>query len=188
MAKAKNGGGSVQNRAIYSRASFLHQAAAFLSSAQQKQAPLSTQPTEMSRETPTTAETPAIATASLQTVSEGFPLQGVARRLATDLRSVSLKTRIRLTPAMKQTICKSCDSILIEGQTCTSSVENKSRGGRKPWADVLVRKCHTCERERRYPISAPRPPRKTSREGDTKADSSHNVQVQHKEEKTKQGG
>jgi ribonuclease P protein subunit RPR2 len=92
----------------------------------------------------------------------------MARRLVADLRSVSLKTRIRLTPAMKQTLCKYCDSILIEGQSCTSTIENRSRNGRKPWADVLVRKCHTCQRERRYPVDSPRQNRKTERHDEPK--------------------
>ncbi|KAJ4402721.1 hypothetical protein N0V85_005249 [Neurospora sp. IMI 360204] len=122
---AKGGGknnGGVQNRALYSRVSFLQQAAVFLSS-----------------------------------------LEGMSRRLATDLRSVSLKTRIRFSPAVKRTICKYCDSVLIDGSTCTAFIENRSRGGRKPWADVLVRRCHACKKERRYPIEAKRTKRKTER-------------------------
>ncbi|KAK4124985.1 Rpr2-domain-containing protein [Parathielavia appendiculata] len=130
MAKGKSAGG-VQNRAIYSRISFLQQAAVTLAAIQQQSS-------------------------------------GMSRRLATDLRAVSLKTRIRLKPAVKQTLCKFCDSVLIEGESCTSTIENKSKGSRKPWADVLVRKCHTCGRERRYPVSAPRSRRKIERgvEGD----------------------
>lgn len=160
MAKSKAGGGTVQNRAIYSRVSFLQQAATFLSASSAQQQP------------PSNSSAAATATAAASTPKspgDNRPrLQGLARRLATDLRTVSLKTRIRLSPAAKQAVCKFCDSPLIEGQTCTSTVENRSRGGRKPWADVVVRKCHTCGRERRYPINAPRPKRKSERrsEGD----------------------
>lgn len=39
-------------------------------------------------------------------------------------------------------------------------VENKSRGGRKPWADVIVVECFTCGRSRRFPVNAPRQLRK----------------------------
>lgn len=158
MAKGKTGGG-VQNRAIYSRISFLQQAAVTLSS--------------IRHTSPGSSGTVGIATApstsvELESGSSGdvpvaAPLQGMSRRLATDLRSVSLKTRIRLNPAVKQTICKFCDSPLIEGNSCTSSIENKSKGAKKFWADVLVRKCHTCGRERRYPVSAARPKRKIDR-------------------------
>lgn len=152
MAKGKTGGGGgVQNRAIYSRISFLQQAAITLSSIRQHKLESASQdPSINGLGTPGTA--PANA-----------PLEGMSRRLATDLRAVSLKTRIRLNPAVKQTICKFCDSPLIEGQSCTSSIENKSKGARKTWADVLVRKCHTCGRERKYPVNAPRPKRKTDR-------------------------
>ncbi|KAK3363510.1 RNAse P Rpr2/Rpp21/SNM1 subunit domain-containing protein [Lasiosphaeria hispida] len=151
MAKGKPNG-SVQNRAIYSRVSFLHQAAAAIA-------------------VPGTTTATAAATAAAEVTfashssakPAALPLEGMARRLATDLRSVSLKTRIRLSPNMKQTLCKFCDSILIEGQSVTSTVENRSRGGRKSWADVLVRKCHACGRERRYPVSAARPKRKGER-------------------------
>ncbi|KAK4214064.1 RNAse P Rpr2/Rpp21/SNM1 subunit domain-containing protein [Rhypophila decipiens] len=146
MAKGKGkekGNGGVQHRAIYSRVSFLQQAAVLLSTATER---------EIASEQPSTVN-PNLT----------HPLQGLGRQLVTDLRSVSLKTRIRLSPAVKQTICKYCDSVLIEGETCTSTVENRSKGGRKPWADVLVRKCHGCGRERRYPVNAPRPKRKTER-------------------------
>ncbi|KAK0749508.1 RNAse P Rpr2/Rpp21/SNM1 subunit domain-containing protein [Schizothecium vesticola] len=142
MAKGKNNG--VQNRAIYSRASFLQQAATLLSlSAHREVSATSKGDSSPSQTRPV--------------------LQGMSRRLATDMRSVSLKTRIRLTPTVKQAVCKFCDSVLIEGHSCTSTVENRSRGGKKPWADVLVRRCHTCGRERRYPISAEKQRRKTER-------------------------
>lgn len=157
MAKAKGkGGGGVQNRAIYSRISFLQQAAVLLSAT--ATAASSGQPSG-----PPGADTAVTAQPDTASINSTHPLQGLGRQLVTDLRSVSLKTRIRLSPAVKQTICKYCDSVLIEGETCTSTIENRSKGGRKPWADVLVRKCHGCQRERRYPVSASRPKRKTER-------------------------
>lgn len=158
MAKGKNNG--VQNRAIYCRASFLQQAATLLS--------LSTQRDESAASkgdsSPSQAR-PVVEGSSEASPPADFQLQGMSRRLATDMRSVSLKTRIRLTPTVKQAVCKFCDSVLIEGHSCTSTVENRSRGGRKPWADVLVRRCHTCGRERRYPVSAEKQKRKTERNG-----------------------
>ncbi len=155
MAKAKpGGGGGVQNRAIFSRISFLQQAAVTLPAARLP-SPGSAGPGQPN---------------SIQSAADGRllepSLEGMSRRLATDLRAVSLKTRIRLKPAVKQMICKYCDSILIDGESCTSAIENKSKGAKKPWADVLVRKCHTCGRERRYPVSAARPRRKTDRAPD----------------------
>ena len=86
-----------------------------------------------------------------------------SRQLVVQLRAISLKSQIRLSPAMKHTICKRCDSLLIPGSTCTSYMENNSRGGRKPWADVLVTTCAGCGTAKRFPMGAkrqlPREPR-----------------------------
>ncbi|KAJ4298556.1 hypothetical protein N0V88_003586 [Collariella sp. IMI 366227] len=146
MAKGKAGAG-VQNRAIYSRISFLEQAAVALSAIQHS----------------SSHSNDVKSAAAPKSLNQPRPLEGMSRRLATDLRAVSLKTRIRLQPAVKRTICKFCDSVLVDGKSCTSTIENKSKGARKPWADALVRKCHTCGRERRYPVNAARPRRKTDR-------------------------
>jgi len=156
MAKGKNNG--VQNRAIYSRASFLQQAATLLSLSTHREVAATSKGDSSPSQTRPVVEGP-----SETSPPNDFQLQGMSRRLATDMRSVSLKTRIRLAPAVKQAVCKFCDSVLIEGHSCTSTVENRSRGGKKPWADVLVRRCHTCGRERRYPISAEKQKRKTER-------------------------
>lgn len=153
MAKGKaekKKAGSVPNRSLYSRISFLHQAAAYLALPKQLAEEDSEESTAVSSQAPPRAQTPE-------------PLAGAARRLAADVRVISMKTKIRLSPHLKQYACKHCDTVLIEGQSCTSTVENKSKGGKKPWADVLVRKCHSCGREKRFPVDAPRPKRKTLR-------------------------
>lgn len=145
MAKQKPAA-RVQNRPIYSRMSYLYQAAAFL--AQQKEE------VGLSRTGAAGAET--------KTHEDGA--NGVmARRLLSDLRAVSLKTQIRIDPSIKRAVCKFCDSILVEGQSCTSVVENKSKNGRKPRADVLVLKCGTCGHEKRFPVSSPRQKRRPLR-------------------------
>ncbi|KAL1894593.1 hypothetical protein Sste5346_005828 [Sporothrix stenoceras] len=87
----------------------------------------------------------------------------MARRLLTQMRSVSRKTNMRVRPAVKHRVCKFCDTLLVEGSTCTSVVENHSRGGKKPWADVLSVTCTTCGRTRRYPVTTPRQPRRPFR-------------------------
>jgi ribonuclease P protein subunit RPR2 len=140
MAKAKSKSAApVQNRPLYSRISFLQQAATYLT-----------------RSSRIDGKEPAI--------QQGKPApQGAARRLVTDLRAVSLKARIRLSPTVKQTMCKYCDGLLIEGQTCTTVVENKSKGGRKPWADMLVRKCLACGNVKRHPLNSVRQKRKSLR-------------------------
>jgi ribonuclease P protein subunit RPR2 len=53
--------------------------------------------------------------------------------------------------------------MLIYGSTCTNEVENKSKDGKKPWADVLVRRCATCGLEKRFPVAAKRQKRRSQR-------------------------
>ena len=87
----------------------------------------------------------------------------LSRQLLAHLRSVSLKAQIRLSPTMKHSICKRCDLLLVPGSSATVSIENKSRGGRKPWADVLVMTCTACGTAKRFPIGAKRQLRKEER-------------------------
>ncbi|TPX13890.1 uncharacterized protein E0L32_005590 [Thyridium curvatum] len=149
MAKGKTPVG-VHNKHLYSRLSFLYQAAAHLAEA------------SSNRKEPAANDD---ATGKPGETRHPAPqhLEGVSRRLATDFRAVGLKTQIRASPSMKRTICKSCDTFLIEGQTCTSAVENKSKNGRKPWADTLVISCNTCGAQKRFPVDSPRQRRKSQR-------------------------
>ncbi|KAI1488457.1 Rpr2-domain-containing protein [Biscogniauxia mediterranea] len=160
MAKAKTPGGSVPNRPLYSRISFLYQAATYLGTRDDQHAP-----------TQTTQETKNSCTESEKDggLKGHAAQQALSRRFLTDLRSTSLKSQIRLSPAMKHTICKLCDSLLIEGETSSSTIENRSKGGRKPWADVLVVKCSTCGGVRRYPVQAARQKRRSAREEEQEA-------------------
>ncbi|CAJ2504219.1 Uu.00g116130.m01.CDS01 [Anthostomella pinea] len=152
MAKSK--AGSVPNRHIYSRISYLYQAATYLESHNTKQSPAHSSPTADD-------ETGQLGGQELPPTAQAS--QTLSRRLLTDLRTTSLKSQIRLSRAMKHTICKFCDSLLVEGETSTSTVENTSKGGKKPWADVLVVKCNSCERAKRYPVGAPRQKRRPVR-------------------------
>ena len=88
-----------------------------------------------------------------------------SRHFVTHLRAVSSRGPIRLSPAVKHTMCKHCDILLITGSTSTSYIENKSRGGRKAWADVLVTTCTACGTSKRLPVGAKRPLRRKSRIG-----------------------
>ncbi|CAP99689.1 Pc22g24010 [Penicillium rubens Wisconsin 54-1255] len=64
------------------------------------------------------------------------------------LRNLS---RIRLPITLKRSVCKRCDTILVPGLTCSRETRNASRGGKKPWADVLVVRCLSCGTEKRFP-------------------------------------
>lgn len=91
----------------------------------------------------------------------------LSRQLMGDMRSVTLKTLIRQSPAVKRSVCKFCNTVQIEGDTCHSWVENASKGGQKPWADVLVICCSTCQNAKRYPVDCPRQRRVHIRESST---------------------
>ncbi|RGP61418.1 rnase p rpr2 rpp21 subunit domain-containing [Fusarium longipes] len=153
MAKAKENK-SVQNRIIYSRASYLYQAASYLA----KHHSLIGQDGVSKSSTIAQGHS-----ASATTKTEQKVLQNLSRQAVADLRAVTQKAQIRQSPAIKQTICKFCDTLQIEGDTCTSTVENASRGGRKPWADVLTIRCTICGNVKRYPVSAQRQKRKALR-------------------------
>jgi ribonuclease P protein subunit RPR2 len=159
-AKAPKGNGGVTNKALHSRVSYLYQAAAYLATREQRSAEnVAVYSKETTTGTLFDAENLAGSTGDGQRVL----LQPSSQRLLSDLRSVSLKAQIRLSPAMKHSICKQCDTMLIDGSTCMSEVENKSKGGRKPWADTLVRKCQNCGSERRFPLLAERQARRPHR-------------------------
>lgn len=147
MAKQKTAPGVV-NRHIYTRASYLYQAANYLA--------------EVSHQTQEDSQ-PTANDASQQPKAS----QNLSRQLASDLKNVCQKNVIRQTPDMKRTICKSCNTTLIEGKTSHSVVENPSEGGKKPWADLLVVKCLTCGNAKRYPVSARRQKRKDLRQAKT---------------------
>lgn len=165
---AKKKAPTIQNRAMYNRMWFLYQAAAAAMM-------MIEDDEEAQSENPTQA-TPSAATDSDAQMEEDDhkddtnhdrnsspAAQALSRRLLRDLRSVTLKTQIRKNSDIKRTICKYCDTLLVEGQTCTSTVENESKGGKKPWADLLTIKCHTCGQKRRYPVNAPRQKRRPLR-------------------------
>ncbi|KAK1998207.1 RNAse P Rpr2/Rpp21/SNM1 subunit domain-containing protein [Colletotrichum falcatum] len=147
MAKPKSE--SLPNRHAYTRVSYLHQAAAYLATVQS--------PNSDSRHAPH----------ALDDEEHSKTNETVARRFVSDIRAVSLKAQIRPSPSLKQTMCKYCDSLLVEGKTCSTTVENLSKGGKKPWADVLVTKCKTCGNVKRFPVSAPRQKRRPFREQKT---------------------
>jgi ribonuclease P protein subunit RPR2 len=158
MAKgqATKGITKVPNKNLYSRVSYLYQAATYL--AMREQSDLD----KLSSDS-LSLETENVSSVRNNESKHEASLQPLSRRLLFDLRSVSLKGVMRMSPAMKNSICKNCQTLLIDGSTSTTEVENKSKGGKKPWADVLVRKCNTCGLEKRFPVAAERQPRRPYR-------------------------
>ncbi|TFB03129.1 hypothetical protein CCMA1212_004682 [Trichoderma ghanense] len=171
MAKAKGNPG-IQNRHIYTRASYLYQAAVYLANCAQRTEPGAKKETssgesqhkDHNASSRSGRETPSgRGNGQNHESQERKATMNLSHQVVSDMRSVSLKAQIRQSPSIKQTICKYCDAVLIEGKTCHSFVENPSKGGRKPWADVLVIRCDTCGNVKRYPVSAPRQKRKPFR-------------------------
>jgi len=146
-AKSSKETGSILNKVLHCRSSYLYQAAIYLATRQRHSEALATPAT--------TAQNNSQPEMSSKSVFDP-----ASRRLVSDLRSISLKAQIRMSPVMKHSTCKNCDTMLTDGSTCSIEVENKSKRGKKPWADVLARKCNTCGFTRRYPIAAQRQKRK----------------------------
>ena len=94
---------------------------------------------------------------------------GLPFYLISHLRQVALRSQIRLTPAVKHASCRTCHAVLIEGRRSRKFVENLSRGGKKPHADVLVVECLACGTKKRFPTGAKRQTRKAERQAATKA-------------------
>lgn len=150
MAKAKpkavKGNPGANNKVANSRVRFLHDAAILLAN------------------TKSTKSVPSLhANSTDATTPITNPTEILSRVLAKDLRSVAMKSQIRLSTVVKHSICKNCHTVLQEGSTCTKEVENRSKGGKKPWADVNLVKCLTCGLASRFPVAAKRQKRKTLR-------------------------
>lgn len=136
----------IPNKHLHARITFLYQAASYLT----------LQPSDESEKSGTE-----------NTVSPGsnqahLP-SSLALQLGSDLHTVSRKAQLRLSIDLKRSMCKSCNAILVLGQTAVQTVENQSKGGRKPWADVLVISCKRCGSKRRMPVGMEKQSKKRDR-------------------------
>lgn len=102
-----------------------------------------------------------------------FQGSGLSRQLFAHLRAVSLKSQIRISPKIKHSICKRCDQLLVPGSSATTYMDNKSRNGKKPWADVLVITCMACKTSKRFPVGAKRQVRRGERFTQPKTESAN---------------
>jgi ribonuclease P protein subunit RPR2 len=135
-AKAQKPGPGVPQKHLHSRISYLHQAAAYLASTR-------------GTSRPEDAPSPVHSNSPMKSASSTY---NQSRNLLTQLRAVSLKSQIRLTPELKQSFCRRCDSLLVPGKTSDTVITNSSRHGNKSWADILLIKCGFCGAVRRFPI------------------------------------
>ena len=176
----------VPHKHIHSRITFLYQAANYLSQvskedggypekaangeqastkATEEKLPIDVSPQESS----TVVGPVASSVSNIPNQQQGLEQNGSStkigqsQRLMSHLRAVSLKSQIRLSSSIKHSFCRHCESPLIPGSTSSSKIENTSRGGRKPWANILVVTCKICGASRRAPVGAERQRKKKDR-------------------------
>lgn len=157
--KPQQGAKGAPNKHLVARIAFLHQAALLLAS--QAAAP-SAQPES-------TNSTADHGTAQLHELDTNAtrrqpPRSGLPFYFTAQLKQVALKSQVRLQTDVKRAICKACNAMLIEQQTCITGVENLSRGGKKDKANVSVVECLACGCKRRIPLGAARQQKKSKRE------------------------
>lgn len=92
------------------------------------------------------------------------PTCGLPFLFTAQLKQFALKSQVRLHTDVKRAICKACNAILLENQSCIKFVENLSRGGKKAKANVLVIECLACGSKGRIPTGAKRQQRKSKRD------------------------
>ncbi|CAE7025238.1 hypothetical protein CFE70_003580 [Pyrenophora teres f. teres 0-1] len=140
----------VPNKHLHVRLSYLYQAATYLT--------LQTTIQDTTRTGVTQdGQTDLHDTAQTQRQS------ALALELGSDIQQVSRKGQLRLAVDLKRSMCKSCNAVLIPGRTATQVIENLSKGGKKPWADVLVVTCSLCGGKKRFPVDAKKQLKKAKR-------------------------
>lgn len=154
-AKVKKEGKNVQSH-IRARLDYLQKAAVYLQNAQQNSAhQVNSEETGNSVYAQNGPHSSSNGKKSTQgapgTEKTKEPMNNLSRVCISHLRGVALKTQIRLPIALKRSVCKRCDTLLALGVNCSHKIENASRGGKKPWADVLVVRCFECGTEKRFP-------------------------------------
>jgi ribonuclease P protein subunit RPR2 len=141
----------IANKHLHARSTFLYQAATYLT--------LQTAAQDNDVTTEVT-QGKQVTTHNNSKTQRPSPL---ALQLGSDLQQVSRKGQLRLAVDLKRSVCKSCNTILIPGRTATQTIENPSKGGKKPWADVLVISCNLCGGSKRFPVGATKQLKKAKR-------------------------
>lgn len=140
----------IPSKHLHARTTFLYQAATYLN--------LQTSPVDAVAENVTTEELLRIQ--PNQHFQRHSP---IALELGSDLQQVSRKAQLRLAVDMKRSICKRCNTVLVPGRTAVQTIENSSKNGRKPWADILAVECKLCGGKKRFPIGATKQPKRNAR-------------------------
>lgn len=131
----------IPNKHLHARSSFLYQAATYL-----------TLQTSSCHEVAT--DVPQSEQTQSHDASKSQKQSPLALELGSDLQQVSRKGQLRLAVDLKRSLCKSCNTVLVPGRTATQTVENHSKGGKKPWANLLIVTCGVCGGKKRFPVGA----------------------------------
>ena len=91
------------------------------------------------------------------------PNTGLPLYLASQLRVVAKRSQIQVGKDVKRGICKTCSTPLVKDKTSLAERENRSKDGKKPWADVDTITCLNCGTQKRFPVGATRQRRKSQR-------------------------
>ncbi|EFQ97180.1 RNAse P Rpr2/Rpp21 subunit domain-containing protein [Nannizzia gypsea CBS 118893] len=147
----KGSGGRTQTH-LHARVAYLCKAADYLQSATSHKPGKADNKSQVIYDTTSVPEQNISKETQQLGVSHGKDMfSSISRQYGNQLRAVSQKSQIRLVRETKRSICKRCDSLLRSGVTCLDTVENKSRGRKKPWADTRVITCGFCGTQKRFP-------------------------------------
>ncbi|RLP66947.1 hypothetical protein L150_05730 [Candida albicans Ca529L] len=81
--------------------------------------------------------------------------QALSRGYNRNLDLIAKKTVIKLSPHIKRTLCKKCNTMLIPGLTMSMYIENLSKQ-KSQHNDVFVNKCLNCGKCTRFPVGKDR--------------------------------
>ncbi|KAI0089286.1 RNAse P Rpr2/Rpp21/SNM1 subunit domain-containing protein [Irpex rosettiformis] len=142
---------NVQNRDIMQRLNFLYQASVFLGT--------STQPVphHHPRPEPTNSEPEVIKIVSRRQRRKQEMLEqrnpstaiDLSRTYVRSMKVIGKKTTVRMDPAVKRTLCKGCEIVLVPGSTASVRVN-----GSGPHGHAISYTCLSCHTSRRIPAPA----------------------------------
>ncbi|KAI9067275.1 Rpr2-domain-containing protein [Trametes sanguinea] len=134
---------SVANRDVIQRINFLYQASTYLSSISQtlphKSVGDESKPHTVKRKSRSQRKRKPV-------VRHPRDIAELSRSYVGTMRIVGQKTMVRMDPALKRTLCKGCDTVLLPGSTTSVRVHPLPSHG-----EAVYYTCLTCDTTRRIP-------------------------------------
>ncbi|EMD37650.1 hypothetical protein CERSUDRAFT_123546 [Gelatoporia subvermispora B] len=144
---------SVTNRDILQRMNFLYQASAYLNSISPSREPQPSQSQDTSTYTPGSVPSSQVGQPAGKRkqpkklrIRHPTTTHELARSYVDSMRSIGQKTTVKMDPAVKRTLCRKCDVVLIPGVSATVRVKSSSSHGH-----AMSYTCMTCKTIRRIP-------------------------------------